>query len=199
MPVTDPRVDAYIAKSAPFAQPILEHLRGVVHGACPDCVEAMKWSMPHFLFHERILCGMAAFKQHATFGFWAGSEIVEAADKDAMGQFGCLTSVKDLPSRKILAGYVREAMRRTEERAKAAPKKRAPARAPLPVPDDLAAALRKSAAARKTFEGFPPSQRHEYIDWLTEAKRPETRAKRLAQTISQLVEGKTRNWKYANC
>jgi len=200
MPVTEPRVDAYIAKAAPFARPILEHLREVVHAACPDCVEAIKWSMPNFLFRGRILCGMAAFKKHATFGFWAGSEVVAGDGKDgAMGQFGCLTAASDLPSRKILAGYVKEAMRRAEERAKAPPKQRAPIRAPLPVPDDLAEVLATTPAARMTFDGFAPSQRHAYIEWLTAAKRPETRAKRLAQTSAQLIEGKTRHWKYDDC
>jgi len=196
---SDARIDAYIAKSAPFAQPILSHLREVLHDARPDVVETIKWGMPFFLLDGRPFANMAAFKQHCAFGFWKGRQVVgEAGSDEAMGQFGRLTSVSDLPSRKVLIGYVKKAVEQhlaaaTAPRMKAVPKPAAE------VPEDLAAALKKSAKARKTFDAFSPSHRREYIEWITEAKREETRAKRLATTIEWLAEGKARNWKYANC
>ena len=201
MGTRDPRVDAYIAKSAEFAKPILAHLREVVHAACPEVEEAMKWSHPHFSY-QGMLCGMAAFKQHCTFGFWKFDLIVanDPASEAAMGQFGRLTKLADLPSKKVLTGYIRQAMKLNEDGVKAHwLEKRAKPKPPAKVPDDLSAALAKNKKARTVFEGFPPGQRREYIEWITEAKRDETRLKRLAQTIEWLAEGKRRNWKYENC
>ncbi len=86
----DPRIDAYIAKSADFAQPILKHLRKVVHAGCPKVEETLKWSMPHFDY-KGVMCGMAAFKAHCVFGFWKESLIFDsgkAPEKTAMRSFG---------------------------------------------------------------------------------------------------------------
>jgi uncharacterized protein YdeI (YjbR/CyaY-like superfamily) len=196
-----PRGAASIPNAAYFAQPILTHLREVVHAACPDVQETMKWSMPFFDYHG-VMCNMAAFRQHATFGFWKGALIPGLAPNsnsggDSMGNLGRLTSVKDLPSRKVLAGYVKAAMRLNEDGVAV----RTPKKAPKPeatVPSDLAAALKKNRKAATTFEGFPPGHRREYVSWITEAKREETRAKRVAQAVEWLAEGKPRNWKYAS-
>lgn len=195
----DPRVDAYIARSAEFARPILEHLRAVVHAACPEVEETMKWSAPHFM-HHGMLCGMAAFKQHCAFGFWKGALIVPEAKDAAMGQFGCLRGVADLPSKKRLMAYIRQAMKLNEEgvaqpRAAAG---RQPKPPPLP-PDDLLAALGKNRKAKSSFEAFSPSHQREYIEWITEAKREDTRQRRLLQAVEWLAEGKSRNWKYEKC
>ena len=198
MPSRDPRVDAYIKKSAPFARPILEQLREFVHGECPDVEETIKWGMPSFTYHG-ILCGMAAFKEHATFGFWRGSVVGEAnKNAEAMGQLGRLSSVKDLPPKQVMKGWIKEAMRINIAGIKPAkPRKRKPE---LAVPDDLAGALQRNKKARTTFfDTFSPSHRREYIEWIVEAKREETRQKRLAQTIEWLAEGKQRNWKYQDC
>lgn len=196
----DRRIDAYIAKSADFAQPILTHLRAVVHSACPDVEETLKWSMPAFM-HNGILCGMAAFKQHAAFNLWKGNRIVGSdGDRAAMGQFGRITSISDLPSKKVLIGYIRQVAALNAERVNT-PKTRKPplAKRPIPTtpPADLAAALKKNARARATFASFSPSHKREYIDWIVEAKRDETRERRLRQAIEMLAEGKTRNWKYS--
>jgi uncharacterized protein YdeI (YjbR/CyaY-like superfamily) len=197
----DPRVDAYIAKAADFARPILEHIRATVHAACPDVEETLKWSMPSFVYKGAILCGMAAFKQHASLHFWHHKELFGGDEgdgaKDGMGQFGKLASVRDLPPKKTLAAYVKKAMAlidagATRARPKASPKP------PPAVPDDLAALLaqKKHAAARKHFEAFSPSAQREYVEWITEAKTDATRQKRLATTLEWLAEGKHRNWKY---
>jgi uncharacterized protein YdeI (YjbR/CyaY-like superfamily) len=195
----DPRIDAYIAKSADFAKPILQHLRNVVHAGCPQVVETIKWSMPHF-DHKGVMCGMAAFKEHCAFGFWKADLILDRdgqAEKSGMGSFGCIKSVKDLPSEKTLIGYVKKAAALNDAGAKvpgrAAPKKRAP----IPIPNDFASALKKNAKAKKTFESFSPSHRREYLEWITEAKREETRKERMATSLKWLAEGKARNWKYA--
>ena len=197
MGTRSPQVDAYIAKSQPFARPILEHLREVVHGACPGVVEEMKWSMPHFTY-KGMLAGMAAFKSHCTFGFWKGRLILgkDEINREAMGHFGNIRSLDDLPPKRTLAGYVKKAAKLNEEGVKVprAPKAKAPR--PVTVPADLAAALRRNRKARVTFESFSPSHKREYIEWITEAKREETREKRLATTIEWLEEGKPRHWKY---
>lgn len=195
---SDPRVDAYIAGSVPFAQPILAHLRKVVHAACPPLIETLKWGAPHFTYRERNLCAMAAFKRHVAFGFWLGALVVPASgDTVAMGQFGRLASLADVPPEDVLAGYVRQAMALTEAGVKRVPASGAASPRPaLPMPDDLAAALRTNALARATFDRFNPSQRRDYLEWIDEAKRADTRARRLAQTLTWLAEGKPRHWKY---
>jgi uncharacterized protein YdeI (YjbR/CyaY-like superfamily) len=198
MATKDPRIDAYIAKSAVFAKPILKHLRKVVHAGCPGVVETMKWSRPHF-DHKGVMCGMAAFKEHCAFGFWNADLILERdeqAEKSALGSFGCIKSLKDLPNEKTLVGYVRKAAALNEAGIKAPWRVERKKREPLATPDDLAAALKKNAKAQKTFDDFSPSHRREYIEWITEAKREETRKERLAKTMKWLAEGKARNWKY---
>jgi uncharacterized protein YdeI (YjbR/CyaY-like superfamily) len=196
---TDPRVDAYIDRQAEFAKPILTHLRERVHAACPDCEETLKWSSPTFLYRGQMLAGMAAFKQHATFGFWRGSLVVgdNDAQMSAMGQFGRIASVDDLPPPEVLDALVRKAMKLTEEGVK--PPRNKHKKEPFSVPRDMRAALDANAAAAATFDGFPPSAQRDYVDWVTDAKRDETRAKRLAQSVEWLAEGKRRNWKYENC
>ena len=201
---TDPRIDTYIEKSAAFAQPILRRLRALVHRACPDATETMKWSHPHFLQGDAILCSMAAFKAHCAFGFWhQGMVEILAAEgvsgKDAMGSMGRITGPKDLPADAVLLRWVRAAAKLNASDAPARPR---PKRGPVketPVPVDLATALKKNAAAAKAFAGFPPSHRKEYVEWIIEAKRAETRQTRLATTNVWLAEGKARNWKYENC
>ncbi|NOT06758.1 MAG: hypothetical protein HOP28_00995 [Gemmatimonadales bacterium] len=199
MATKDPRIDAYIAKSAEFARPILAHLRAVVHSACPEVEETLKWSSPTFMY-KGILCGFAAFKEHATFGFWKGDLVVDANGKsaEAMGQFGRLTSLKDLPSKRVLAGYVKQAMRLNDAGVKSPRMVKRP-KAPFKTPADLTAALKKNAAARTTFERFPASAQRDYVEWITEAKQEATRARRLATTVEWLAQGKRRNWKYENC
>jgi uncharacterized protein YdeI (YjbR/CyaY-like superfamily) len=200
MGTRDPRVDAYIAQAAEFAQPILTYLRGVVHQQCPEVEESIKWGFPHFLYHG-MLCSMAAFKQHCSFGFWKGALFVaDARNDEAMGQFGRITSLQDAPGKKLLGGYIRQAMQFNESGAKPAGRtKDAVPRPPAEVPDDLAAALKKNRKAAAVFDGFSNTNRREYIEWITQAKRAETREKRLAQTLEWLAEGKPRNWKYQDC
>lgn len=195
----DPRIDVYIERQADFAKPILNHLREAVHAACPEAEEAIKWGMPAFLYKRELLANMAAFKAHATFGFWKGSLILGDTDKQrtAMGQFGRLTSVDDLPEPDVLQGLIRKAMVLTDEGVK--PVRNKTVKADIPVPEDLEAALRENPAAEAIFADFPPSCRREYLEWIVEAKRPETRAKRIAQAVEWMAEGKRRNWKYEKC
>ncbi|MFS8064044.1 MAG: YdeI/OmpD-associated family protein [Luteimonas sp.] len=202
----DPRIDAYIDKAAAFAQPILERLRAVVHEACPDAEETLKWGAPSFMHAGGILCMMAAFKQHASFGFWkhalvVGGEIPrDGMPREGMGSFGKMTSLKDLPPKKELLALIRKAMRLNEDGVKTTGvRKTSTSKLPPVVPDDFAAALKKSRKARTTFDAFSPSHQREYVDWITEAKRDETRQKRLLQAVEWLAEGKPRNWKYMNC
>jgi uncharacterized protein YdeI (YjbR/CyaY-like superfamily) len=197
----DSRVDSYITKSADFAKPILNHLRETVHAACPDVEEAMKWSFPHFMY-KGMLCSMASFKEHCAFGFWKGSLIVGKDGDDAekaMGQFGRITKLSDLPSKKVLTGYIKEAMKLNDEGVKVPERAKPKTPKELIVPDDLTRALSANAKALSTFEKFSPSNKREYIDWITEAKTEATRTKRLATAIEWMAEGKPRNWKYMNC
>lgn len=199
MGTRDPRIDAYIAKSADFAKPILTWLRATVHTACPAVEETMKWSSPHFMY-EGMLCGMAAFKSHCAFGFWKASLILEnERNKEAMGHFGRITSLDDLPPRKVLIGYIKKAMELNEKGIKAPTRTK---RAPKPeaaVPKDMAGALAKNKKARAAFDNFSKSHRREYVEWITEAKTEATRERRLETAIGWMAEGKSRNWKYINC
>lgn len=193
--------DAYIAKSQPFARPILEALRERMHEMAPEVEEAMKWSAPAFLYRGKILAGMAAFKEHASFGFWQHALVMgEGEPRDGMGSFGKMTRVADIPPKKTLAPLVKRAMALIDDGVKT-PKTRktlGPKPKAEPTPE-FAAALKKNAAARKHFEAFAPSCQREYVEWIAEAKREETRDKRIAQAIEWLAEGKQRNWKYQNC
>jgi uncharacterized protein YdeI (YjbR/CyaY-like superfamily) len=196
----DPRVDAYIAKSASFARPILEHLRALVHETCPEVEESLKWSMPFFSYKDAPMCMMAAFKQHCSFGFWLSKEVTGGSGEDGMGQFGKLATLKDLPPDRQLAAHLKKAMALNEAGVKKARPKAAAKPAPT-LPDDLAAPLaqKKHTAARKAWESFPPGAQREYVDWIAEAKTDATRQKRLAATLEWLAEGKRRNWKYEKC
>ena len=197
MPKKDPRIDAFIEKSAPFARPILIHVRKLVHAACPSVEETLKWGMPHFDY-KGVLLGMAAFKRHCAVGFWKADLVLGEArgTYEAMGNFGRITSLDDLPSDKVLTRYIRKAVELNE----AGIKKPAPARPKkqkeLVIPDDLQAALKKNRKALATFEGFSYSRRKEYVEWITEAKRDLTRARRLKTAMEWLAQGKSRNWKY---
>ena len=192
MPHADPRFDAYIAKAQPFARPILEHLRALVGRALPEAEETIKWGMPHWTVKGKNLAGMAAFKAHSAFTIHG-----EGRQGDAMGNLGRVTALADLPDDAALVASLRAARERL---AVGAPKR--PRAAPKPeiaMPDDFAAALGRRPATKATFDRFAPSHRREYLEWVTEAKRAETRAKRIAQAIEWIAEGKKRNWKYETC
>jgi len=194
----DPRVDAYIAASAEFARPILRHLRAVVHEACPAAEETLKWQMPHFM-HDGILCRMAAFKHHCAFGFWKQSVMMAGLDDrsaEAMGHFGRLTSLKDLPPRRLLKALICRAMALNAARATLPTRPKRRRRAPPRVPGYLRDALRGKRAALATFKGLSPSGQREYIEWLEEAKRAHTQRRRLATALAWLSQGKPRNWRY---
>ena len=191
----DPRVDAYIANSAAFARPILRHIREVVHEACPEVEETIKWSMPHFDY-EGILCGMASFKEHCAFNIWKGSLIVGGGAREAMGNFGRITKVSDLPSNKTIAGYIKQAMKLREDGVKNPARSNPKGKKRLVVPSDLSNALKKNKKAAAAFKGFPPSHKREYADWISEAKREETRKRRVDTAVEWMAEGKSRNWKY---
>ena len=192
----DERVDAYIEESAEFARPILEHIRGVMHEACPDVEETIKWKFPVFMYHG-IMGNMASFKEHCAFGFWKPSLILEGDEEkseEAMGQFGRLTSVDDLPPRDTLIGYIHRAMELNEQGIQ--PKKKSETRPKLEMPQDFREALGEVSGALKAFGEMPPSHRREYIEWIVDAKRDATRRRRIEKAVSQVSEGKSLNWKY---
>jgi uncharacterized protein YdeI (YjbR/CyaY-like superfamily) len=201
---TDPKVDAYIAEAGAFAQPVLKHLRKLVHAGCPEVEESIKWNHISFGYRGKILSGMAAFKEHLSFGFWHQQmEKILAQDGfktgDAMGLMGRITGPSDLPDDKTMLRYIRMAVALHDSGAPARKRPAPKPKAPLRVPADLASGLKSNKKAAATWENFSYSARKEYIEWLTEAKREETRAKRLASTIEWLAAGKSRNWKYENC
>jgi uncharacterized protein YdeI (YjbR/CyaY-like superfamily) len=197
----DPRIDAYIANSADFAKQILNHLRALVHKACPAVDETMKWSFPHFDYKGEMMCSMASFKQHCSFGFWKAALmkdpvlIANAKSEVAMGHLGRITSLKELPVDKIILGYVKEAMKLNDDNIKVA-KPKPVAKSELTIPAYFTAALKKNKKALSVFEGFSYSNKKEYVLWVTEAKTEDTRNKRLTQAIEWMAEGKVRNWRY---
>lgn len=198
MGTRDKRVDTYIERSAEFAQPILRHIRDLVHEGCPEVVEEIKWSFPVFT-HKGMLCNMAAFKEHCSFGFWKAALVLGPHENNAMGNFGRLTSVKDLPPKKTMLAYIKEAKRLNDEGIKVDKPKPSKEKKELVVPPLFAAALMQNKKARTAFDAFSYSHRKEYIDWITEAKAEETRDRRMAQAIEWIAEGKSRNWKYERC
>ena len=196
----DKRVNAYIEKSAAFAKPILIHLRELVHKACPDVEENIKWSFASFEY-KGLLCRFAAFKQHCAFGFWKAALMKDpmlmenAKSESAMGHLGKITSLKDLPSNKIIISYIKEAMKLNDDGVPL-PKRKPTEKKELIIPDYFINALKKNKKALANFESFPPSHKKEYVQWITEAKRAETRQTRIAKAIEMIAEGKGRNYKY---
>lgn len=201
MPTIDPRIDNYIDnKAADFAKPILRHLRELVHKACPEVVETTKWSMPFFEY-KGPLANMASFKAHCAFGFWKQS-LMESdaipAEKTAMGTFGRITSIDDLPDDKTMIGLIKQAVKLNEDGVKV--ERKAPTTdKTLNVPEILTAALEANPKASEHFNAFPYSKKKDYVEWITEAKTDATREKRLATAIEWLSEGKARHWKYEKC
>ena len=201
----DKRIDAYIAKAQLFAQPILKHIRELVHKACPGAEETMKWSFPHFDYKGSMMCSMASFKQHMAFGFWKASimkdpdKILETKDREAMGHLGRITNLKDLPADKVMIKYIKEAVRLNDEGINLKPKAKPKDKKELEVPDYFTKELKKNKKALKTFDDFRYSHKKEYVEWITQAKTEETRSKRMKTAIEWLAEGKARNWKYEKC
>ena len=194
--VTDPKIDAYIAKAAPFAQPILSHLRAAIHAALPGLDETIKWGMPHFTYKGKNLAGIAAFKAHCAFVIHG-----DGRQGDAMGQYGKIASLADVPGDAEIKAKLADAAARIDAAGTALKPKAAPrvAKPELPIPPQFTSALEANPAAKATLEGFAPSHRREYVEWISEAKRPETRDKRIAQAVEMLSQGKKRNWKYEDC
>ncbi|RYD82315.1 MAG: hypothetical protein EOP53_04095 [Sphingobacteriales bacterium] len=196
---TEKNFDSYIAKSEEFAKPILHHLREIVHKACPSAEEAMKWNMPYFYYKGKILCAMASFKEHCSFGFWRPDlmkdpqKLFKLEKGAGMGSFGKIQSLKDLPSAKILTAYIKEAMVINEA---AIPAPMHTNKEKVPVPDYFQKELNKNKIAKAVFNKFPPSYVKDYVKWLEEAKTEATREKRLTTAIEWIAEGKGRNWKY---
>jgi uncharacterized protein YdeI (YjbR/CyaY-like superfamily) len=205
----NPKVDAYFGKARPFAQPILWHLRGLIHKGCPGVDETIKWSRPFFEYKGKILCNISAFNEHCSFGFW-GEEIgavlreAKVVQDGGMGSLGRITTLKDLPSDKQMLGFIRQAKSFIDSGQYTSPIAarhkvvKAP-KAPIEAPEDFFAALKKNKTAAKVFDAFSPSCKREYMEWITEAKRAETREKRIVNAVELIAEGKQRNWKYQNC
>lgn len=195
-------IDSYIAKSADFAKPILEHLRALVHKSCPDVEEKMKWSFPHFDYKGEMMCSMAAFKQHAVFGFWKAALMKDpilvknAQSEVAMGHLGRITTAKDLPSDKKMIAWIKEAMTLNDKGIKLPPKTKTTEKKELLLPDYFTKAIQKNKKALQLFTAFSYSHKKEYIEWITDAKTEETRNKRIAATLEMITEGKSLNWKY---
>ena len=202
MGTKDDRIDAYIAKSADFAKPVLTHLRKLVHQACPDVEEKIKWGCPHFDY-KGPFCNMAAFKNHCAFGFWKGTLIpelkgkVEQMGNTTMGHLGQLKSLKDLPSDKVLLGYIKKAVELNDKGVKApARTKSGEKKKDVEVPDELLAALKKNKKALEVWKAFSPSKIREYAEWIADAKTEDTKKKRLETSVEWVAEGKSRHWKY---
>lgn len=197
----DSRVDAYIEKASDFAKPILQHIRQLVHAAAPQVTEAVKWGMPFFDYRGPV-CQMAAFKEHAAFGFWKATLLSDPhgvihTGAPAAGSFGRITSLADLPPDEVLADFINQAIAFNEDGVKGNMKTTpAKPKAEIAMPDYFATVLADNPQAKATFEAFSVSHKREYLEWITEAKTEATREKRMATTIEWLAEGKSRNWKY---
>ncbi|MFM6925274.1 MAG: YdeI/OmpD-associated family protein [Ferruginibacter sp.] len=202
MATKDKKIDAYIAKSADFAKPILNHIRELVHKTCPDIEEKIKWGMPFFDYKDEMLCHMASFKQHAVMGFWKASLMKDkvllenAKSETAMGHLGRISSLKDMPSDKKITNWIKEAMQLNDKGIRLPAKAKPAEKKELDVPDYFLKALAKNKKAKQVFENFAYSHKKEYVMWITEAKTEDTRNKRMATTVEWLAEGKSRLWKY---
>jgi hypothetical protein len=141
MAIKDNPIDIFISKSGDFAKPILNHLRALVHTACPDAEEKIKWGFPHFDYMGEMMCSMAAFKQHAVFGFWKAPlmkdpVLIERAKSEvSIGHLGRITSLKDIPSDKKIIAWIKEAMQLNEQGIKVSSRSKTTNNKVLVVPD----------------------------------------------------------------
>ena len=192
-------IDEYIEKAAPFAKPILSHIRELIHEAWPEIEETIKWKVPVYEY-KGIVCATGAFKTHCAFNFFKAKlmkdpyHVFSEQFSDAAGQFGKLLTVSDLPSDSILREYIQEAAKLNTDKIKGPAKKKEDA--DHLIPNDLSIALKNNPIAQKQFETMSLGYKKEYIDWLLDAKMDATRQKRLETAIEWIAEGKPRNWKY---
>jgi uncharacterized protein YdeI (YjbR/CyaY-like superfamily) len=204
MPSKDKRVDEYIKNAQPFAQPVLTHFRKLIHKACPNVVETIKWGMP-FFDYKGPYCSMAAFKNHAVFAFWKAKLLTDKKGYlakrsneggESMGHLGRITSVNQLPPDSVIIDFLKQAKDLNEKGIKLPVKPKNTSKTELIIPEYFLVALNKSKKAKSVFESFSPSHKKEYVEWITEAKTEETRNKRLKTALDWIAEGKIRNWKY---
>jgi uncharacterized protein YdeI (YjbR/CyaY-like superfamily) len=201
MTANDSRIDAYIENAPSFAQPILNYIRQTVHELCPQSQETIKWGMPHFIYKGELMCGMAAFKKHCAFGFWKAVLLQDPEGKmemgkSAMGDWGKITTISDLPSKEVLASFIQQAMILNEQGIKVHKKPTPSKEKSFDTPDYFIKALESEPLSMENFQRFSLSHKNEYIQWLEEAKTEETRSRRMAQAIEWIAQGKSRNWKY---
>lgn len=202
MSVKDPGIDLYISKSADFAKPILNHFRKLIHKTCPEVEETIKWGFPHYVYKEEILCSMAAFKHHCAFGFWKASLMKDkiltknAASGSAMGHYGRITTLNDLPPDKKIIAHIKKAMLLNEKGVKLPKKNITKEKNEMVVPDYFLNQLKKNKKAFNTFINFSPSHKREYIEWITQAKTEKTKNRRIETSIEWLAAEKPLNWKY---
>ena len=195
----DPRIDAYIAKAQPFARPILEHVRKRAHLAVPEIEETIKWGMPACTVGGKLVLITAAFKARAALNFWRGRELESRhSSVGAMGQFGKIQSLEELPADAELDRLIREAAELAAQSPAPRKAKHEP-KAPAELHPEFGDALAKAPKAKAVLDAFPPSAQRDYFEWIAEAKQDSTRAKRIATAIEWISEGKRRNWKYENC
>lgn len=201
MPATDPRIEAYIAKAAPFAQPILTYVRALVHRVLPEVEEGIKWGMPAFMLGGKNVAGLAAFKAHCAVMIHGEGRLgAKDSKSEGMGGYGKVIALSDLPSDAVLEQALQEAAQRLAATGTALkPKAKKPPKAEISIPEDFAAALDGAPQAKATLESFAPGQRREYLEWIIGAKQAATRERRITQAVEWLAEGKKRNWKYERC
>ena len=195
------KVDAYVNKAAGFAQPILQHLRSIVLDTCPEAEEDIKWGTPHYSYKGDHLCMMAGFKNHCSFSLYKAefmkdekiSESVKAGKK--FGYMDKLTSLSDLPAKKILVALIREAMALNAQGVK---KVKPATDKPklLAVPDYFENALQGNPKAKDVFYTKSDAFRKDYLVWITGAKTEDTRQSRIDQSLEWIAEGKKRFWQY---
>ena len=199
-------IDSYIEKAADFAKPILMKIREIIHKACPEVTESIKWSFPNFEYKGHIICSMSAHKKHCSFGFWRGNDmedpdkILQQTGKTAMGHLGQLKSIDDLPKDEIITRYLLQAIElsqktKSKSNSNAEVKVKKSIAAPE-VPDYFMELLKQSPGAKLNFEKFSNSCKKEYVEWISDAKTEKTRLKRLSEAMEMIKEGKNRNWKY---
>jgi uncharacterized protein YdeI (YjbR/CyaY-like superfamily) len=196
-----PAIDEYINKSEEFARPILLHLRKIIHLACPDVEETIKWSFPNFEYKGQILCSMASFKKHCSFGFWLGAEmedpenILNKVGNTNMGNFGKIINHNSLPDDNIIIKYIHEAMKLSESGTKKKTSKIKDKKS-LEIPVYIIEFIEKYPKAKVVFNNFSNSCKKEYVQWIEEAKQVSTKLKRLEKAVSMMEEGKEFNWQY---
>lgn len=187
-------IDQGIAEMEPFAQIICKKLRKLILSADTAIIEDWKWGPNYYL--DGMVCGFWGFKKHVTLTFFQGAllkdkkKVLLENPGNVHNRHMKFTDVKEV-NEKLIMEYLFEAIDNNRKGHKILETKEKI----VDVPEDVQKAFKK-AKVLAYFEGLAFTHRKEYVMWISDAKKEETRRKRITQAIEKLNQKQSLNDKY---